>query len=86
MHPLSDRPSAGLLAAQGLATLRAYFVFFNCYQSVMLFLDMVCLTVASPADAAQEAHLGDGRRPPDGHAPNGRRNQVPRGKLPAGGL
>jgi hypothetical protein len=39
-------PPAGLLAARGLATLRAHLVFFSYYQSVMLFPNLVCLTVA----------------------------------------
>jgi hypothetical protein len=45
---LRGQPPAGLSATWGLAILRAYMEFFS-YQLVMLFLNMGCLTVASPA-------------------------------------
>jgi hypothetical protein len=41
IRPSGGQPPVGLVAPQGLATLRTYLVF-----SVMLFLNMVCLTVA----------------------------------------
>ena len=42
IHPLDGQPLAGLSATRGLATLKAYLVFYL----VMLFCNMVCLTVA----------------------------------------
>jgi hypothetical protein len=46
IHPSGGQPPAGLSAAQRVATLRAFFGVFSYYQLVMLFLNMVCLTVA----------------------------------------
>jgi hypothetical protein len=50
LHPLGGQPPAGLSTAWELATLRAYLVFLSYYQLVMLFLNMVCLTVALACD------------------------------------
>jgi hypothetical protein len=43
--PSGGQPPAGLSAALGLAALPAYFVCFSYYKLVMLFLNMVYLTV-----------------------------------------
>jgi hypothetical protein len=45
IRALGAQPPAGLSAAQGSATLWVYFVCFSYYQLVMLFLNMVYLTV-----------------------------------------
>jgi hypothetical protein len=44
IRPSGGQPPAGLSAARGLATLRAYSVFFSHYQLVTLILNMICLT------------------------------------------
>jgi hypothetical protein len=48
IRPLGGQPLAGLSAALGLAALQTYFVYFSYYSLVMLFVNMVCLTVALP--------------------------------------
>jgi hypothetical protein len=45
LRPSGGRPPAGLSAVLGLTTLWTYFVRFSYYQLVVLFVNMVCLTV-----------------------------------------
>jgi hypothetical protein len=56
IRPSGGQPPSGLSAAWALATLRAYLVFFSYYQIAMLFLNMVCLTVA-PAQSEPDSHV-----------------------------